>query len=104
MPARRSPGDGIARRRLIAARYVRSDAPRIRVRLPRDPIMPASPLAFALGFALILVSPQTTRALSPTRPQADLPFAETEATPTEAGVPSLSSVAGSLPLADQRRW
>ncbi|HEY8654165.1 MAG TPA: hypothetical protein VIL87_13920 [Dermatophilaceae bacterium] len=37
MPAQRSKGYDVARRRLIAARYVRSDAPRIRVRLPRDP-------------------------------------------------------------------
>jgi hypothetical protein len=54
MPARRSKGYDVARRRLIAARYVRSDAPRIRVRLPRDPMVCTSVLAFALGGALIL--------------------------------------------------
>ena len=37
MPARRSKCYDVVRRRLIAARYVRSDAPRLRVRLPRDP-------------------------------------------------------------------
>jgi hypothetical protein len=54
MSARRSPGYGVARRRLVTAGYVRSGAPRIRVRLPRDQIVPTSLPAFVLGCVLIL--------------------------------------------------
>jgi len=53
MPARRSRGYDAARARLIAARYVRSDRPRIRVRV--DPIIHRSLLALLLGVALILL-------------------------------------------------
>jgi hypothetical protein len=53
MPAR-SPGYDTARRRLIALRYVRSDQPRIRVRI--DPIVRRSLQILMGGLALILLS------------------------------------------------
>lgn len=56
MPARRSPGYDEARRRLIAMRYVRSETPRIRVRLPRDPIPRNALLALLLGLLLLLLA------------------------------------------------
>jgi len=56
MPARRSRGYEQARARLIAARYVRDDRPRIRVRLPRDPIARNGLLATILGLLLILLA------------------------------------------------
>jgi len=52
----RSPGYAEARARLIAARYVRSDRPRIKVRLPRDPIARNGLLATLLGLLLILLA------------------------------------------------
>jgi len=56
MPARRSPGYEQARARLIASRYVRDDRPRIRVRLPRDPIVRNGLYALLLGLLLILLA------------------------------------------------
>jgi len=53
MPARRSRGYEQARARLIAARYVRDDRPRIKVRT--DPIVHRSLLVLAVGVVLILL-------------------------------------------------
>ena len=53
MPAH-SPGYDTARRRLIAARYVRSDKPRVRVRI--DPIVRRSLQILAGGVVLLLLS------------------------------------------------
>jgi len=52
----RSPDYAEARARLIAARYIRSETPRIRVRLPRDPIVRNGLLAVILGLLLILLA------------------------------------------------
>jgi len=49
----RSPGYEQARARLIAARYVRDDRPRIKVRV--DPLIHRSLLVLALGVVLILL-------------------------------------------------
>lgn len=46
----------VARHRLIASRYVRSDQPRIRVRLPRDPIARNGLYALLLGLLLMLLA------------------------------------------------
>lgn len=51
----RSPGYYEARERLTAYRYVRSQAPRVRVRAV-DPIVRGSLLALAAGVALLLLS------------------------------------------------
>jgi len=56
MPARRSRGYDTARARLLAARYVRDDRPRIKVRLPHDPIARNGLLATILGLLLILLA------------------------------------------------
>jgi len=50
----RSPGYAEARQRLIAARYVRSDQPRIRVRI--DPIVRRGLQILAAGIVLLLLS------------------------------------------------
>jgi len=52
----RSPGYAEARQRLIAYRWVPLDHPRIRVRLPRDPIARNGLLALLLGLLLILLA------------------------------------------------
>lgn len=52
----RSPGYAAARARLIAYRWVSLDHPRVRVRLPRDPIARNGLLALLLGLLLILAS------------------------------------------------
>ena len=53
MPAR-SPGYDTARRRLIALRYVRSDQPRVRVRI--DPIVRRSLQILTASVVLLLLS------------------------------------------------
>lgn len=52
----RSPGYAAARARLIAYRYTRDPRPRIRVRLPRDPIVRNALLAVLLGLFLLLLA------------------------------------------------